>query len=125
MSVTSVVPKPNSIVPGGWWWRRRWWWWWWCGSGCCCCGGGRGGGGSSGGGGGGGVGCCGHERFFAVALAAATDAFLAVRSRHLAVVVADVKLGIQLEEIQAPVKRVRVEFMPPHGPAPPVETDVP
>jgi hypothetical protein len=40
-------------------------------------------------------------------------------------VVADVKLGVQLEEVQATVQRVRVEHVPPHWTAPPVETYVP
>jgi len=40
-------------------------------------------------------------------------------------VIADVKLGVQLEEVQAPVQRVRVEHVPPHWTAPPVETYVP
>lgn len=39
--------------------------------------------------------------------------------------VTDVKLGVQLEEVQASVQRVRVEHVPPHWTAPPVETYVP
>lgn len=125
VSVTSVVSEPNSTVLGGRSWRR-WWWWWWCRGGCRGC---RGGGGG-----------CGRggrlsdvtandwrQRFLGhtVVFTATDDDVLAGRSCHLAVVVADVKLRVQLEEVQAPVQRVRLEHVPPHWPALPVETDVP
>jgi len=64
-------------------------------------------------------------RTVALASAAADRDGLARRSSYFAVVVTDVKLGVQLEEVQASVQRVRVEHVPPHWTAPPVETYVP
>lgn len=68
-----------------------------------------------------------HGRSLArtVALAAAADDALAERSRHLAIVIADVEPSVQLEEVEAPVEWVRVEYVLPHGPASPIEADVP
>lgn len=136
--VTPFVSEPDSVVPGGQWRRRRRWWWrWWCGGGRR---GGRGGrGGRRGGRGrrrGRRSGGHGGKRFSVAAArslgravtfaAAAGDGdVLAGRGRHLAVVVANVELGVQLEKVEAPVQRVRVEHVPPHRSAPPVETNVP